>query len=263
MEDYIDMLKKYKILIAIYLIIFVLILYFIWKPQNGNNASLFNIQQANEDAIYDRYYSYYKTELDKIFLEGNYEKIYNNYLLDSYKSASSITLDNIEDVIKYKCESFKNASSTKYTYSKFENMVIYNVKFMDESSENSLYIYEFSPYNFKISFGKKIYSSSEDEKDYVTSDYVKSTEDGLTFEIMKEKEYNGFIEYGITITNEDVVEANINSISNNDEIKLEKGNYIKFTASFKISLSNQPNIRKMKFLKVEKNGEEKEIEIKL
>lgn len=286
MEDYIDFLKKYKIIIVLYVVAFIGILYFIWRPEREEETSLFDISSVSEEATYDRFYSYYKQKLDELFLEANYSKIYNDYLLTDYKTKNALTEDNVESVIKYKCESFRDASTTSYTISNNGDVVIYNVRFINDNAENTLDIYEFTPYNFKIAFGSNLYNSSEDSgvksASYVTSDFVKVTKEGLTFEITKQTQYDDFIEYGVKITNEDSISTSVNliqnnnlvavdsndsyyvgSVSKNDNFVLEKGNYTEFTVSFKVSIENQTKLRYLRFSKIEKSGETKQIDINL
>ena len=287
MEDYINIMKKYRIIVILYVIAFILILFFIWRPTK-NNTSLLDISNVDEEQIYNKFYSYYKKELDQLFLEGNYEKIYNDYLLDDYKSTNLITLNNVEEAIKYKCQSFQAATSTKYTYDKSGDVVVYHVSFINENAENSLDIYEFSPYDIKIAFGKKVYNvqnennaaNGNDINDL--KDNIKVEKNGLNFEITKKEDYDSFLKYDVKITNNDSIDTYINliqnnnlvlvdnegkyyfgSISINDDIKLEKGNYTTFTVSFNISLEKQSTVQTMRFTKIEKDGDELEIDIAL
>ena len=63
MEDYFQVLKKYRIIIVVYIVFFIAILYFIWRPQSPEDTSLFNIENVEEKTMTDRFYSYYRKKL--------------------------------------------------------------------------------------------------------------------------------------------------------------------------------------------------------
>lgn len=285
MEDYFQILKKYRIIIVVYIVFFIAILYFIWRPQSPEDTSLFNIEDVEEKTMTDRFYSYYKKKLDEIFIEKNYEKIYNDYLLADYKKKNNISLENVEEIIKYRCESFASATVTQYTASKSGTSYVYHVIYTDGNAENSIDIYEITPYNFKISFGQNDYSAGEETGNIektVTSDFVKVDKEGLTFELTKSKQYDDFVEYIVKITNTSSDNINVNliqnsnlvlvdtsnnyymgSISSNDLVKLEPQNYTTFTVSFNVGLEERSKLKSMKFLKIEKGNVSYEVEITL
>lgn len=291
MGDYIDIMKKYRIIIVLYIIVFIVIIYFIWKPKSAVKTSMFDVTKVDENQVYEYYYSYYKGKLDKVFAEGNYEEIYNNYLLDDYKSKNSITLDNVEEILKDRCESFASSSTTKYTVNDTGNTIIYQVNYFNGDISNSMYIYEYSPYDFKIAFGKNVYSTdvkqeqdanNEDNSQNADNIIIDNKSNGLNFEIFKAKEYNDFVQYDVKVTNTQnsvykinliqnsslvLVDPNnkyyMGSISNNDIISLEKDNYATFSVSFKINIDTLSTIKSLRFLKVEKNGEIEQVDVKI
>ena len=289
MEDYIDIMKKYRIIIVLYVVIFIIIIYFIWRPKSAVETSKFTITNVSEDEVYDYYYSYYKGKLDKVFTEGNYEEIYNNYLLDDYKKKNKLTLDNVEEILKDRCQNFASSSITKYTINDTGTTIIYQVSYTNSDVTNSMYIYEYSPYNFKIAFGKNVYnvkeSDSSDSNDDSESDEKITTNNksnGLNFEVVKAKEYSNFVQYDIKVTNtlDSICKINLiqnssavlvdpdgkyymGSISKNDIISLEKDNYATFSVSFKINLDTLSTIKSLRFLKVEKDGEIEQVDVRI
>lgn len=287
MEDYIDIIKKYRILIVLYVVIFIFIIYFIWRPKSAEEVSLFTINDVSDDTTYDYYYSYYKNKLNKIFTEANYEEIYNNYLLDEYKSKNQIFIENAEELLKSRCQGFASSSITKYNVSTTGNIVVYEVSYVNNDATNLMYIYEYSPYNFKIAFGKNVYdpeSSTEDIEQNVDKDNIitNNNDTGLSFEVVKSSEYSNFVQYDVKVVNNGdnvcilnliqnsnvvLVDSNgkyyMGSISKNDSVTLEKDNYINFSISFKINMDTLSTMKYLRFLKVEIGEENKQVDVKI
>lgn len=198
--------KNFKILVAIYIVVIIGVLVWIWFPKN--TFELAKYESYDEEQKCQEMVSYYANVLNDIKIYCS-AKDYENYISQDYLYRNNISIDEATNMLKSTDQSF---TVKNYKLYKYGNNFIYSISLPRGSSKLDVNIIEKNyPYNFYITYGTFIEYSEIPKYGSL---------DGASIRIISTYSDLNYIEYELEITNRQENDLTVD-LSNADYVYLE------------------------------------------